>query len=74
MLIVMDPSAGEEDVLKVEEAVKALGLGAHRIPGGLRTAVAIIGNVDPVPKEIFEGIPKVAEIITVTRPYKLVSR
>ncbi len=74
MLIVMDPSAGEDDVAKVEEAVKALGLETHRIPGGLRTAVAIIGNVDPIPKEIFEGLPRVAEIIAVTRPYKLVSR
>jgi len=74
MLIVMKPEAGDGDVARVEEAVKAMGLLPHRIPGEYRTAVAVIGNVEPVPKERFEGLAGVGEVIVVSRPYKRVSR
>jgi 3-deoxy-7-phosphoheptulonate synthase len=74
MLIVMHPEAAEGDVAKVEEAVRAMGLLPHRIPGEYRTAVAVIGNVEPVPKERFEGLAGVAEVIIVSRPYKRASR
>jgi len=74
MLIVMAPEAADGDVAMVEEAVKAMGLMPHRIPGEYRTAVAVIGNVEPVPKERFEGLAGVAEVIVVSRPYKRVSR
>ena len=74
MLIVMKPGAGEVEARGVEEAVRALGLEPHRIPGEYRTAVAVIGNVEPVPKERFEGLAGVAEVIVVSRPYRRVSR
>ena len=74
MLIVMTPEAADGDVAMVEEAVRAMGLMPHRIPGEYRTAVAVIGKVEPVPKERFEGLAGVAEVIIVSRPYKRVSR
>ena len=74
MLIVMNPRAGEDNIKGVEVKIISLGLLPFRIPGGYRTAVAVTGNPDPVPREYFEDLPGVAEIITITHPYKLVSR
>lgn len=74
MLIVMTPQAGESDIEKVEEAIRALELTPHRIPGGLRTAVAVIGKVDPSARDYFDGMPGVAEVVIVSRPHRLVSR
>ncbi len=74
MFIVMEPNAEEGDLARVEERIRSLGLTPHRIPGGYRTAIAVTGNVDPVPKERFDGLANVSEIISVTRPYKRASR
>jgi len=74
MLIVMTPQAGDDDIARVETAIRALDLSFHRIPGEYRTALAVIGNVAAVPKEHFESLAGVAEVITVSRPYRRVSR
>jgi len=74
MLIVMTPGAGEKEILTVEEKIRDLGLTPHRIPGELRTAVAVIGNVEPLPASLFDGLAGVSEVIAVSRPYRRVSR
>jgi 3-deoxy-7-phosphoheptulonate synthase len=74
MLIVMDASASAEDVRRVVETVRSLGLNAHPIPGAQRTAIGITGNRGAVEPAAFENLPGVAEVIPVSAPYKLVSR
>ena len=73
MLVVMQAHATEEQVRAVCEKIEAAGYRAHAIPGAERTAVGITGNRGEV--EIgLEEMPGVAEVIRVTKPYKLVSR
>jgi 3-deoxy-7-phosphoheptulonate synthase len=69
----MQAHASEEQVRAVCEKIESAGLRAHAIPGAERTAIGITGNRGEV--EIgLEEMPGVAEVIRVTKPYKLVSR
>ncbi|MDQ2979028.1 MAG: 3-deoxy-7-phosphoheptulonate synthase, partial [Acidobacteriota bacterium] len=74
MLIVMEAAATADDVRRVVETVRGLGLTAHPIPGAQRTAIGITGNRGSVEAGAFENLPGVAEVIPVSAPYKLVSR
>ena len=70
----MDAAASAEDIRRVVETIRNLGLQAHAIPGAQRTAIGITGNRGSVETGAFENLPGVAEVIPVTAPYKLVSR
>lgn len=74
MLIVMTVGATREQVLKVTAEIEAAGLKAHPIPGAQRVAIGITGNRDAINPTLFESLPGVLEVITVSHPYKLVSR
>src|SRR6266852_1878984 len=73
MLIVMKPSATAHDVDAAVEIIQAIGLRAHPMPGATRTAIGITGNEGPVDGRRFENLPGVAEVIRVTKPYKLIT-
>lgn len=73
MLVVMGAHATEEHVRAVCHKIEAAGLRAHPIPGAQRTAIGITGNQGVVEIGLDE-MPGVAEVIRVTKPYKLVSR
>jgi 3-deoxy-7-phosphoheptulonate synthase len=73
MLIVMKPSATAYDVDAVVEIIQATGLRAHPMPGATRTAIGITGNEGPIDGRRFENLPGVAEVIRVTKPYKLIT-
>ena len=74
MLVVMRHNASDDDISRVEQTIKNMGYGARPIPGGQRTAVGLIGNDGRVDTARLEGLPGVLECITVTQPYKQVSR
>ncbi|TAN22276.1 MAG: 3-deoxy-7-phosphoheptulonate synthase [Acidobacteria bacterium] len=74
MLIVMQPAATEEQIQAVCARITYLGMRPHAIPGAQRTAIGITGNQGPVEPAAFGEMPGVAEVIIVTKPYKLVSR
>jgi 3-deoxy-7-phosphoheptulonate synthase len=73
MLIVMKSSATAYDVDAVIEIIQAIGLRAHPMPGATRTAIGITGNEGPIDGQRFENLPGVAEVIRVTKPYKLIT-
>ena len=74
MLIVMKKQASAEEVRAVCEYIESLGFRAHPMPGALRTAVGVTGNQGAIGQDTLEEMPGVAEVIRVTKPYKLVSR
>ena len=74
MLVVMQAHASNEQVRAVCEKIESLGFRAHAIPGAERTAIGITGNQGAIEAGGLEEMPGVAEIIRVTKPYKLVSR
>jgi len=73
MLVVMKAHATDSDIEAVCERIQKAGLRAHAIPGAQRTAIGITGNQGAVELGL-EEMSGVAEVIRVSKPYKLVSR
>src|SRR5207253_10704628 len=73
MLIVMKPSATARDIDAVVNVIEAIGFRAHPMPGATRTAIGMTGNQGPIDGRRFENLPGVAEVIRVTKPYKLIT-
>ena len=69
----MKPSATARDIDAIVNVVEAIGLRAHSMPGATRTAIGITGNQGPIDGRRFENLPGVAEVIRVTKPYKLIT-
>src|SRR5438309_591914 len=74
MLVVMQAHATDEQVRAVCKRIESMGYRAHTIPGAQRTAIGITGNQGEVEPGTIEEMPGVAEVIQVSKPYKLVSR
>jgi 3-deoxy-7-phosphoheptulonate synthase len=70
----MKTDASDRDVERVCEIVREKGLTPHPIAGQLRTVVAVTGNLGPVAPNQLSLMPGVAEVVRVTRPYKLAGR
>jgi 3-deoxy-7-phosphoheptulonate synthase len=73
MLIVMKPGAAAQDIDAVVNAIQNVGLRGHPMPGATRTAIGITGNQGAIDSRRFENLPGVAEVIRVTKPYKLIT-
>lgn len=73
MLIVMKTDATESQIENVVKVINGLGFRGHPLPGAQRTAIGITGNQGAVEATRFENMPGVAEVIRVTRPYKLIT-
>jgi 3-deoxy-7-phosphoheptulonate synthase len=74
MLIVMKAQATPEEIQAVCDHIEKLGFRAHPLPGAQRTAIGITGNKGEVDRGNLEELSGVAEVIRVSKPYKLASR
>jgi 3-deoxy-7-phosphoheptulonate synthase len=74
MLVVMKAQATAEQIRTVCEHIEQLGFRAHPFPGAQRTAIGITGNEGQVDRGNLESLSGVAEVIRVSKPYKLASR
>jgi 3-deoxy-7-phosphoheptulonate synthase len=74
MLVVMQRDATEADVEAVCGAIKRMGFEPVPMPGAQRTAVGLVGNDKAVDGSGIEGMPGVAQVLYVSKPYKQVSR
>ena len=74
MLVVMKAQATPEEIQAVCEHIEQLGFRAHPLPGAQRTAIGITGNKGEVDRGNLEELSGVAEVIRVSKPYKLASR
>lgn len=74
MIVVMKASAGEEDVQRVVERVRELGLTPHSSRGEFRSIIGAIGGKSPEARQQLEQLPGVDEVMAITQPYKLASR
>src|SRR6266513_6441027 len=73
MLIVMKANATAHEIDAVVEVIQAIGFRAHPLPGPTRTAIGITGNEGVIDSRRFDDLPGVAEVIRVTKPYKLIT-
>src|SRR5580692_4384122 len=74
MLVVMKAQATAEQIQGVCDHIETLGYRAHPMPGAQRTAIGITGNQGEVDRGNIEELPGVAEVIRVSKAYKLASR
>jgi 3-deoxy-7-phosphoheptulonate synthase len=74
MLVVMKAQATEEQIQAVCDYIGQLGFRAHPLPGAQRTAIGITGNKGEVERGNIEELSGVAEVIRVSKAYKLASR
>jgi len=74
MLVVMKAQATPEQIQAVCEHIEQMGFRAHPLPGAQRTAIGITGNSGEVDRGNLEELSGVAEVIRVTKAYKLASR
>ena len=74
MLVVMKVQATPEEIQAVCDHIGQLGYRAHPMPGAQRTAIGITGNQGEADRGNLEEMSGVAEVIRVSKPYKLASR
>ena len=74
MIIIMKHDATDEQVSHVTEKLKKLGFGVHLSKGVERTVIGAIGDKRLLASANIEILPGVAEIVPISKPFKLVSR
>lgn len=74
MIIVMQTGVREEEIQKVVERLKHVGLGVHLSVGEFKTIIGAIGDEKLVREMGLEALPFVEKVLPITQPFKLVSR
>jgi 3-deoxy-7-phosphoheptulonate synthase len=75
MVIVMAPSASEEQIQKIIEVLVGVGYDVHRSTGVSHTVLGAVGAPrERVEPSALELLPGVAQVVKITEPYKLVGR
>ncbi|WP_433255372.1 3-deoxy-7-phosphoheptulonate synthase [Streptosporangium sp. CA-135522] len=74
MVIVMGPSATQEDVEAIVEIIGTTGGEAFVSRGVSRTIIGLVGDIDHFSALDLRGMRGVADVMRVSAPYKLVSR
>jgi 3-deoxy-7-phosphoheptulonate synthase len=73
MMIVMKPTATEEDIQAVIERIESVGAHAHPSRGEEVTVIGAIGDREHVARLGLEGYPGVDKLVPILKPYKLAS-
>jgi 3-deoxy-7-phosphoheptulonate synthase len=74
MLVIMRKDANLEQINRVINGVQERGYRAHLLRGAEQTIVGVVGDGTPKLEEWFGGAPGVAEIVPISKAYKLTSR
>src|SRR5215210_6938791 len=73
MMIVMKPTATEEQIQAVVDRIESVGARAHPSRGDLVTVIGAIGDREHVSRLGLEGAPGVDKLVPILKPYKLAS-
>ncbi len=73
MMIVMKPTATEQEVLAVIDRVESAGARTHLSRGEEVTVIGAIGDREHVARLELEGAPGVDRVVPILKPYKLAS-
>ena len=74
MIIVLKPRTTKQDIVRVEDMVKARGLDTHIIEGSEMTIIGCIGDTTQIDSKLFEVDSAVDKVMHVQEPYKLANR
>ena len=73
MMIVMKPTASEEEIAHVVARVESAGARAHISKGDEVTVIGAIGDREHVARLELDGVAGVAQVVPILKPYKLSS-
>ncbi|MGI8903870.1 MAG: 3-deoxy-7-phosphoheptulonate synthase [Solirubrobacteraceae bacterium] len=73
MMIVMKPTATQDEVQAVIDRVESVGARTHISPGDEVTVIGAIGDREHVARLELEGAPGVERVVPILKPYKLAS-
>jgi 3-deoxy-7-phosphoheptulonate synthase len=74
MMIVMKPTATEDEIRAVIERIESCGARAHPSRGEEVTVIGAVGDREHVARLGLEGAPGVEQVVPILKPYKLSSR
>jgi len=74
MIIVLKPDATKEQINRVVDKIKKMGLKPWISKGAERSIIGVIGAEDAIRLEPLEVFPGVEKVMPILKPYKLVSR
>jgi 3-deoxy-7-phosphoheptulonate synthase len=74
MLVLMKIDASRQEIDTVKLKIVDFGFTPHEIPGVQRVAIGITGNKAKVSADHFLVLPGVVDVISVSKPFKLVGR
>ena len=73
MMIVMKPTATEDEIQAVIDRIESCGARAHPSRGEEVTVIGAIGDREHVARLGLEGAPGVDQVVPILKPYKLAS-
>lgn len=74
MLVVMSPNAAQPDIDRVCDEITRQGFKPLPMPGAVRTAIGLLGDDAKVDWSYIEGLPGVASVLIVQKPYRQAAR
>ncbi|HEY8391197.1 MAG TPA: 3-deoxy-7-phosphoheptulonate synthase [Capillibacterium sp.] len=74
MIIIMSRKASAEETERVQQHLRAAGLGVHLSRGVERTVIGAIGERSPELMSQIAALPGVERVIPILKPFKLASR
>ena len=74
MLVVMKRGATQREIDAVLARIQEFGITPISLPGAERMAIGTFGTTSRAAAEAVESLPGVAEVVPVSRPFKLASR
>ena len=74
MLVVMKRGATEKEIEAVIARIQEFGITPVPLPGAERMAIGTFGSTSRAAADAVESLPGVAEVVPVSRPFKLASR
>ena len=73
MMIVMKPTADQQEVEAVVERIESVGARAHVVVGDELTIIGAIGDREHIARLDLDGAPGVERLVPILKPYKLAS-
>lgn len=74
MIVVMRSGSTAGELAAVRQHIEQHGLQAHLSEGVERTIIGVVGRIPPELQEEIEVLPGVAEVVRISKPYKLAGR
>lgn len=74
MIVIMKPLAKQEEIDKVVNRVKEVGLDVHLSAGKEVTIIGLVGDVRRIESDVLETYDGVERVVRILQPFKLASR